>query len=103
MDPSMKTMTVSSLTALIAVKLAALEGPHVEPGSIRIKVTALFDSAASFLTSSRFSRSSKNTTQSGTINGSAAWSAAAPNRDIRTRVILIFTWSPESDAGSSSN
>lgn len=85
----MKTISESSPTALIAVKLAALEGPHVEPGSIRRNEIALFDSAASFLTPSRFSRSSKKMTESGTISGSAAWSTDAPIRDKRTKAILI--------------
>ncbi len=71
-EPSMNTIIESSLIALIAVKLAALEGPHVEPGSIRRKETALFSLAASFLIASRFSRSSNHMTQSGTIRGSAA-------------------------------
>ena len=90
MDPSMKTITESFSIALIAVKLAALEGPHVEPGSIRRKAMALFASAASFLTASRFSRSSKKITESGTISGSAAWSADAPISDKRTKAILML-------------
>ena len=45
------------------------------------KEMALFSSAAFFLTSSRFSRSSNQMTKSGTISGSAAWSGAAPIRE----------------------
>ena len=102
-DPSIKTITESSCIALIAVKLAALEGPHVEPGSIRRKEMALFSSAAFFLTPSRFSRSSNQMTKSGTISGSAAWSDAAPIRDTRARAILIVHISAEIRAESSSN
>ena len=99
----MKTITESSFIALMAVKLAALEGPHVEPGSIKRKEMPLFSSAAFFLTSLRFSRSSNHTTKSGTISGSAAWSVAAPKKDTRARTILIVYISAEIRAESSSN
>lgn len=82
----MNTITESSLSALIAAKLAEFEGPQVDPGSMRRKVTALLVSAASRFASSR---SSKYLTKEGTTKGSAAWSATAPIKGTRNRPILM--------------